>query len=161
MFDECDNCLFIYNPDQTDTGNTGVGDACRPTSTDSCVGCVTQQLSSIDYTEVIPSSEWVCETDPDVFLARTGGQPEYMELAQLYYALMANFHLSSSNLCAEDISHYLHDSTVEVCVTSMVQYLGLECEEMTIHTQSDSLMGACGAAMQSFLQGHRALDTCA
>lgn len=159
--DECDNCLFIYNPDQTDTGNTGVGDACRATTSDSCVGCVTNQLGAVDYSELIPSSEWICETDPDVFLARTDAAADYMELLQLYYAIMANFHLTSSNLCSEDLSHYLHDSTVEVCVISMPQYLGLECDEMTVHTQSDSLMSGCAKAMQSFLNGHRALPECA
>ena len=124
--DSEDNCLFTYNPEQEDTGNTGIGDACRTTfaSSITCSICAyrwTQLTSqSLNYGSLIPEEYWVCASNPDTFMATTWAHPEYTMLLTRYYAVYANFYLGGSNPCSEGLEHYMNDFTAYTCQISTV-----------------------------------------
>jgi len=47
VLDAADNCRFVYNPDQSDLNNNGIGDACDPTA--SLPGGAEAALGSVNY----------------------------------------------------------------------------------------------------------------
>lgn len=46
IMDGCDNCPSVANPDQTDSNGNGIGNACEPTSDDSCAMLPSSTTSS-------------------------------------------------------------------------------------------------------------------
>lgn len=161
--DGCDNCLFIYNPEQTDSVGNGIGDACRSLTTDTCDGCIVDTAElSVEYDELIPEEDWICDVAPLTLLtaSQSIGEPLYYRLAQLYYAVMANYQLETSNLCAEDLDHYLEDETVHVCTISIPNYLELDCETYSLFYSSEMLLWNCAEAMTRSLSGLRSLSPC-
>lgn len=161
--DACDNCLFVYNPSQTDSVGNGIGDECRSLTTSTCHGCIVAAASlDVDYSALVPESQWICQTDPAEFIAfaQTAGDPLYYRLVVAYYAVLANFALETSNLCDSSLEYYLKDNTVHVCTLSMPTHLSVDCENPTLYQSSEWMLENCANSMEDSLAGLRSLASC-
>jgi len=150
------------------TGNTGEGDACRPPPPDfgvfdSCSGCVhplDHWEPSISLCGLIPESDWICGVHPEAQYNITGEQSEWIQLASLYLATLANNLTGTSNLCGTALDTYSGSQNVLLCISQIPDILEYDCNGTEIPLSSQDVANTCVDILNQFLNGTLTIVDC-